>query len=77
MSKGSTNENNEDVEEKVLCIPTVIIGDSTGCVHILSLNVDFRSSVEHAQKLKNESYFNQGALSMIICIYTHVQKAMI
>ena len=74
MSKGSsTNEsdnNEESGQEKRILIPTIVVGDSHGCLHILSLDTDFRSSVEHAQKLKNESYFKQGRVGCrIMYIY--------
>ena len=56
----ATKANEIEEEEKVVLIPTIIVGDSRGYLHILSLDIDFRSSVEHAQKLKNEKYFKEG-----------------
>ena len=50
----ATKANEIEEEEKVVLIPTIIVGDSRGYLHILSLDIDFRSSVEHAQKLKND-----------------------
>ena len=56
--------NNElDINEeavKIESIPTIVIGDSEGFLHILTLDSDFKSSIDSAQKVKNEQYLKAG-----------------
>jgi WD40 repeat protein len=57
--KGNNDlDNNEAV--KIESIPTIVIGDSEGFLHILALDSDFKSSIDSAQKVKNEQYLNAG-----------------
>ena len=67
MSKGLSGqkESEKGEKEKVLLVPTIMVGDSQGCLHVLSLDDDFRNSTELVQKMKNETYFKEGKMLLI------------